>query len=185
MNDTTKHIMKRYTCRDFYDNPLADDLIETLVEAALAAPSAQNLQPWHVSVVTDKKLIEKIDAATLEELANLEDKMYFDRITERGGKVLYDAPCLIAVSAPPEAVWAPIDCGILCQNVVIAAESMGLGSCIVGLLRMPFDGKHGEEFKKLLQFPDGYEFVISILVGKVKTGKPPHDLDRSKVSYIK
>lgn len=184
MNETIKHIKARNSCRDFHSKPLTDEQVKTLVEAALAAPSARNMQPWHVSVVTDKKFIEEIDAAGVVELAAGEDKTYYDRIMERGGKILYDAPCLIVISAD-NSEWAHVDSGILCQNVVLAAESMGLGSCIIGLIRVALDGKNGADFKKRLMFPEGHDFVVSVLVGDVKTGKPPHDLDFKRVSHIK
>ncbi|MCL2367039.1 MAG: nitroreductase [Oscillospiraceae bacterium] len=183
MNETMKNIKKRNSCRDFHDTPLTEAQVKLLVEAALAAPSAQNIQPWHVTVITDKKFLDEMDATGVAELAVAKDKIYYDRIMSRGGKILYDAPCLIVVSAADSA-WAQLDSGILCQNVVLAAESMGLGSCIVGLLRVPLGSHRGEEFKKRMQFPEGYEFAVSVLVGHVKTGKEPHDLDYSKVSFV-
>ncbi|MCL2228038.1 MAG: nitroreductase family protein [Oscillospiraceae bacterium] len=183
MNETIKNIMQRNSCRDFEAAPLTDAQVKTLVEAALAAPSAQNLQPWHVTVVTDKKFIEEMDSSGMEAMAAMEDKMYYNRIKERGGKLFYNAPCIVVISTS-EAPWAPLDSGIQCQNVVLAAEAMGLGSCIVGLLRVPLDGPKGGDFKKRLKFPDGYDFAVSILVGTVKTGKEPHELDFGKVDYV-
>jgi len=184
MNETLKNIAERYSCRDFEDTLLTDGQIQALVNAALAAPSARNIQPWHVTVVTDKTLINELDAAGMEVLSGEEDKTFYKLMMERGGKMFYNAPCALVVTTDGSD-WGVLDSGILCQNIVLAAQSLGLGTCIVGLLRVPLGGPKGEEFKKRLQFKNGYDFVIGVLVGTVKSGKQPHELDQSKVTYIK
>ena len=184
MNEVLKTIAERYSCRDFESTPLTDEQIKALVEAALQSPSARNMQPWHVIVITDKALIEEFDAEGLRCLGEAEDKTYYETIKARGGNLFYDAPCMIMV-ASDGSFYSSMDCGILSQNIALAAHSLGLGSVIVGLSGIPLAGPRGEEFKKRMKFPNGYGFGISILVGKVKTGKPPHDLDMSKVTYIK
>ena len=183
MNETLKNIAGRYSCRDFADKPLTDAQIYELVSAALAAPSAMNRQPWRVSVVTDKTLIEELDAEGMALLAAEEDKSAYERMMARGGKLFYDAPCLIVITSDGSA-YAAIDSGILCQNIALAAQSLGLGSCIVAMLRIPLSGPRGPEFKKRLKFGDGYDFSISILVGNAQSGKEPHELDRGKVVFV-
>jgi nitroreductase len=184
MNETLRNIVERYSCRDFEATPLTDEQISLIVDAALAAPSAVNAQPWNITVVTDKALIEELDASGMEALAAEEDKTFYNSMMKRGGKMLYNAPCLLVVTCN-DSKWGTLDSGILCQNIVLAAESLGLGSCIIGLLRVPLDGPRGEEFKKRLKFNEGYKFAVSVLVGTVKSGKKPHELDHSKVTYVK
>jgi len=183
MNETLKTIAERYSCRDFSSAPLSDSQIKALVEAALAAPSARNLQPWHVTVVTDKKLIEELDTEGMNLLAAAEDKSSYDFIMERGGKMLFNAPCMIVV-ASDSSKWASTDCGIISQNVALAAHSLGLGNVLCGMARVLFSGPRGDELKKKLKFPDGYSFGLSILVGNANRGKEPHEFDMSKVSYV-
>ena len=183
MNDTLKAIADRYSCRDFADTPLTDDQIKTLVDAALAAPSAMNRQPWHIIMLTDKALIEELDAEGMNVLAAAEDKSGYERIKSRGGKIFYNAPCMMMVASDGSA-FASMDCGILSQNVSLAAHSLGLGSVICGMAGIPLNGPRGNELKKRLQFPEGYCFGIAILVGTANSGKEPHELDMGKVTYI-
>ena len=184
MNETLKTIFERYSCRDFADTPLTDEQIKTIVEAALAAPSARNNMPWQVIVVTDKNLIEEIDAEGIRAIKAANDDYSLSRIQEDGGKIFYNAPCLVVI-ASDGSFFSPVDCGILCQNITLAAHSLGLGSVICGFARFPMAGPRADEFKKRLGFPEGYDFCISVLVGTPKTGKAPHDFDMSKVTYIK
>jgi nitroreductase len=182
MNETLKAINERYSCRDFSAEPLGSEQIEVLVSAALAAPSAMNLQPWHIIVVTDKQLIEEMDAATMEYVKT--DAEWLKRMTDRGGKAFYDTPCMIFI-AKDDSDAATLDCGIVSQNIALAAHSLGLGSVICGMARYPLLGEQGAGFVKRLQFPEGYSFGMSVCVGKVKSGKVPHELDKNKVTYIR
>ena len=182
MNETLKTIAERYSCRDFASTPLTDEQIKAVVEAALAAPSAVNRQPWHVIMITDKALIDELDAEGMNVLRAAEDKSSYERIMTRGGKIFYNAPCMVMVASDGSG-YAAMDCGILSQNVSLAAHALGLGSVICGMAGIPLSGSRGDEFKKRMQFPDGYGFGIAILVGTVKTGKEPHELDMGKVIF--
>ena len=183
MNETLKTIAERYSCRDFADTPLTAEQVKLIAEAALAAPSGMNRQPWHITMVTDKGLVDDMDAEGMRMLQDAEDKAAYERMMSRGGKLFYNAPCLVMVSTPIEG-GSPMDCGILCQNVALAAHALGLGSVIVGMAGMPLTGPKGDDYKMKLKFPDGYGFGIGILVGTPNTITEPHALDMTKVSYV-
>ena len=184
MNETLRNIADRYTCRDFKDTPLQQQQIDTLVKAALASPSAMNLQPWHVIVVTDKALIDELDVDGMDILSKEEDKSMYERMMERGGKMFYNAPCLMLILSDGSK-WGTLDCGILCQNVVLAAESIGLGTCIVGMAGIPLSGPKKAEHEKRLNFPENHTFAIGVLVGEIISGKEPHEHDVSRISYVR
>ena len=183
MNEAIQAIFDRYSCRDFSPAPLSDGQVDTLVKSALAAPSAVNRQPWHIIAVTNKPLIEEMDAYIMDGI-KADNAEWYDRMLERGGKIFYDAPCLIVI-AKDNSDSATLDCGIVSQNVALAAHAMGLGNVICGMARMAFDGAKGEDFKKRIQLPEGYTFGMSVCVGAALSGKAPHELDMQKVTYIK
>jgi len=187
MNEVIKAISERYTCRDFKPEPLDTATVEALVEAALAAPSAMNLQPWHIIVVTDKAFIDEMDAAAMEFVKK--DADWYKRMTDRGGKIFYNAPCMIFIAKDilSETNYPPLDCGIVTQNIALAAHSLGLGSCICGMARIPLDKnscEKADDFRSRLKFPEAYDFGMSVCVGKINSGKAPHEIDKNKVTYI-
>ena len=184
MNETLKNINARYTCRDFKDTPISQQQQGELVKAALSSPSARNLQPWHVVFVTDKAIVDELDNEGMEILANAEDKSMYDRMMSRGGKMFYNAPCL-AIVLSDGTKWGTLDSGILCQNIVLAAESMGLGTCIVGMAGIALGGPKAEEYAKRLNFPKDHSFAIGVLFGEINSGKEPHEHDLSKVSFVR
>ncbi|MDF2905457.1 MAG: hypothetical protein K0R34_778 [Herbinix sp.] len=182
MNETLKVIANRYSCRDYREEMPSDETLQAIAEAAIQAPSGMNRQAWRVIVVKNKELIQDLEAEGLSYLASLEDKSTYQRIMDRGGKLFYGAPCMIVVPIDPTS---QIDCGILCQNIALAATSLGLANVICGLTGTAFaSGHRAEEFSKRLGFPNGYTFGCSVLLGYAKTTKAPHDPDKDKIIFI-
>ena len=182
MSTVINAIMERYSCRDFTGEALSHEDAAILADAALAAPSAMNQQPWHIIVVTDKTLIDEMDKDAMTQIAQ-QNPDWHARIQERGGKVFYNAPCLVVI-AKNDSAMATLDCGIVSQNITLAAHGLGLGSVICAMARMLLDGANSDTWRRRLQIPDGYNFGMAVCVGKVASGKPPHELDRGKVTFI-
>ncbi|MCL2498950.1 MAG: nitroreductase family protein [Defluviitaleaceae bacterium] len=183
MNDVLKAIFERNSCRDFSGEPLTDEQVDLLVKSALASPSAMNAMPWHIIAVTDKAMLDEMDAYMYKHIEDTNPDWY-NRMKERGGKIFYNAPCLILI-AKNDSDWATLDAGIVSQNVALAAHSLGLGNVICGMARLAFEGAKGGEWAKRLQIPEGYTFGMSVCVGKANKGKDPHELNHDKVTYIK
>jgi len=183
MNDVLKTIAERNSCRNFSPAPISDQQVHELVTAALASPSGMNRQPWHIIAITDKSLIDEMDKYVMEGMKTQNEEAY-KRMMDRGGKIFYDAPCFIVI-AKEDGDYAAIDCGIVSQNISLAAHSLGLGSVICGMARMVFSGERGDEFKKRIKMPEGYTFGLSVCVGAAISGKDPHELNFDKVTYIK
>ena len=99
-------------------------------------------------------------------------------------QVFYHAPTVFFISAPENHFYAPIDCGIAAQTLALAAESLGLGSVIVGLARLAFESNEREALEKALRFPEGNRFVISVAIGTPDDDKAPHALNRDKITLI-
>jgi nitroreductase len=182
--NTIEAIRSRYSCRAFTGKMPSDADLQTIAEAAAAAPSAMNMQPWRVIVVKNRELLAELEA---EAVKNLDDGAR-ERINSRGGKVYYDTPCqmIIPIDSPDVNKWANIDCGIITQNIVLAAESLGINSLICGMINFSFMGDKGQYFKERLGFPEGYGLGLSVLLGYADEAgiKAPHDLDLSKISVI-
>jgi len=186
MNEVLKVIAERYSCRDFKDKMPSDEVLRAIAGAAIQAPSGMNRQAWRVIVVKDRELMQDMENAGMEYLASVEDKSSYNRIMERGGRLFYGAPCMVVVPIDPEQYGpALIDCGILCQNIALAATSLGIANVMCGFAGLAFaNGKHSEEFSGRLGFPSGYAFGCSVLLGYANSTKLPHEPDETKISFI-
>lgn len=174
MNDVLNTIAKRYSCRSFTNQTVENEKIEAIALAAVQAPSAMNKQPWQIIVIKDKSLIEEMDAYGMTQL----DEASHQRIMSRGGKLFYNAPLMFVVAKSGNK---DLDCGIVTQNITLAATSLDLGNVVCALATYAFKN---ESFKKRI-LPEGYEFAISVLVGypSEELGTP-HLVDLEKITYI-
>ena len=77
-----------------------------------------------------------------------------------------------------------MDCGIVSENIALAAASLGLGNVICGMAAVPLSGQKGEGYKQRIGFADGWEFGMAVLVGYAKGAGAPHAPDMSKIRYI-
>jgi len=182
--NTIEAIHARFSCRAFSDKMPSDADLQIIAEAAVAAPSAMNSQLWRVIVVKNKELLAELEAEGMKNIAALPDQSTYERLKSRGGTVYYNAPCQIILPIAA-GKWAEIDCGIIAQNIALAAASLGIDSLICGLAQFSFAGDKGEYFKKRLGFPNGYELGLSVLLGYAANpeGKP-HELDLNKIIII-
>jgi len=180
MNPTLKVIANRYSCRA-YDGVLPSrEQLEAIALAAVQSPSGMNRQPWKIVVITDKAFIEEMDAEGMRILSELEDKAIYERMMSRGGTMYYDAPCMFFILKKPNA---DLDCGIVSENIALAASSMDLGNCICGLARIPLSGEKGETFNKKIGIDGEWEFGMAVLVGHAKEAGTPHEPDMSKIHF--
>ena len=125
MNDTLKTIFSRKSVRRYTDQPVRSDDIETLLKAGMAAPSAGDRQPW-VFVVTTKR----------EGLIQLAQGLQY-------GTVLANAQSAIVVCGDMEKAFPDTqrdfwvqDCSAATQNILLAAEAIGLGAVWIGVYPM-------------------------------------------------
>ena len=89
----------------------------------------------------------------------------------------------IGKTEPPGAEM--FDCGIIAENIALAATSIGIDNLICGIAAFCFAGDKNDEFRHRLGFPDGFGIGISVLLGYASdTGGKPHEPDNRKISYI-
>ncbi len=115
--DLIHTILSRRSIRSYTPQPVSKQHIQTLLEAAMAAPSASNLKPWHFVVVVDRQMLN-----------NLAELHPF-------GKMLFEAPLCIAVCGDPaisERYWVQ-DCSAATENLLLAAVALGLGAVWLGV----------------------------------------------------
>ena len=183
---TIETIKTRYSCRAFSVKMPSDADLQTIAQAALASPSAMNLQPWRVIIVKNKELLAEFEAEGMKNIAALPDKGTHERIMSRGGKLYYNTPCQFIIPIPKDSKWARLDCGIITQTIVLAAASLRINSLICGLIEFAFSGEKAQYFREKLDISDDEEIGISILLGYADEAgvKPPHELDLSKISVV-
>ena len=106
-----------------------------------------------------------------------------DRMAARHPSIFYGAPLLVVISMSQDNL-SGVDAGIAIENLAIAAQSMGLGSCIIGMAAAGFNGDEGDELARLIEMPADHAFVISIAIGYPAMSKKAHARNRDKIKIV-
>ena len=183
-NETLSLISARRSHRAYAPTPLTQEQIDALLKAAVESPSAVNRQPWHFTVVRNQQLLDELNQAVWEQMMKRNPEKRSPRFADKDFHVFYHAPCVIVISGMPDFHYTPIDGGIAVENIALAAESLGLGSVILGMPRDAFAGDRADEFKKALHLPEGWDFVIAIAVGVPADTKEAHPVKEDRISFV-
>jgi len=187
MNEVLKAIQDRRSTRGFSNVQLTDEQLNALMDAALASPSARNTQYWHFSFVQNKEILDELNKDLFEIRFSKLPEGKRGRFDESDFHVFYHAPTVIFISIPEECDnrFAEIDAGIACENIAIAAQGLGLGSVIVGMVKDVFTSEKAGFYNKALGIPEGYRYAIAIVVGNNTVTKEAHPFNRNKISLIR
>ncbi|MDR2780533.1 MAG: nitroreductase [Synergistaceae bacterium] len=171
-NPVLEAISNRRSIRAYKKEQITREQLDAILTSAREAPSARNKQPWHMTVVRNKSVVAEVNAEAKKILGLKHEDIF------------YDAPVVVFISAEKDWEWSKLDAGILVQTMALAAQSLGLGSVILGLPIGAFQGPREDYFNKLLKFPPNYEFAIAISIGLPDTAKDAHEMEPDKIKYV-
>ena len=140
--ETIETILARRSVRKYRHEPIPDADLKQIMEAGHQSPSAANRQPWHFVLVTDPEQKERVAQAC------------------NGQMWLADAACiLVGVGLPSVSEkWYRVDVAMAMENMVLAARSLGYGTCWIGAFKP-------DEVKAACGLPEGAEVVACTPIG--------------------
>lgn len=177
-NEVINNIMARRSVRKYLDKPVEHSKLEAIVKAGINAPSAMNRQNWAVRVIEDYKLIADVSEAYKQENPQMVER------DPNFKNMFRNAPNLICVCAPSDGNFN-LDAGLLGENMMLAAQSLGLGTCIqTGPVRFLLTNEKAKPFLEALDIPEGYKLLYVIAVGYPDETPDAKPRDASKVKFI-
>jgi len=208
MNPVIETINKRRSIRAYESKPIPRNIINTIIEAGNQAPSTMGMvkvnadikisepelllrfQPWRFVVVEDpafkQKLVETalpIWKKFLESTKETDPELYknvmtlYEALPEPKDLVYYSAPVIIFVIGP---ISNAVSCSLACENIMLAATSLGLGSCYTGFGMMI---KGNAEIVQALELTEGERIYGPILLGYPKDDPRKRFMDQHK-NYV-
>ena len=161
VNPVLSNIMARRSVRKYLDKPVEHEKLETVALAGINAPSAMNRQNWAVRIIEDQTLMASVKGMTR------------------------NAPNLICVCAPADGKF-DLDAGLMGENMMLVAQSLGLGTCIqTGPIRFLTTDEKTKTFRDSLDIPEGYKLLYVISIGYPDEQPAAKPRDAGKVKYIK
>jgi len=177
-NEVINTIMQRRSVRKYLDRQVEHSKLEVIARCGVNAPNGMNQQPWAVRVVESK---EWIDGVTAEFVKKNKDAAKRDANFKN---MFRNAPNVIVI-APPKGKGL-IDAGLMGENMIIAAQSMGLGTCCLGgPVQFVKNDPAATKYLERLDIPEGYEIAYMIAVGYPDEAPAAKPRDTQKIKYIK
>ncbi|MDR2752780.1 MAG: nitroreductase family protein [Oscillospiraceae bacterium] len=189
-NPTTDVILRRQTVREYLPEPLSESQLQTLRQAALQAPSGRNAQPIHARICTNPAMLAQMQV-------DFKNIVGWDTPVHTKSDVnpfYHNAPAFVFLFAEDAS---QLDAGLMCENIVLAAESMGLSSVIVGSVAALFkdatgsaafnlaeDASPGLRWRSYLQIPSHFRFMIGVGIGYGNEQPPPKPRRKDQIQVI-
>lgn len=184
-NSVIENILTRRSIRAFKDEEVKKDDLETVIEAATYAPNGHNMQAWHFSVIQNKDIMTKLNVAAKENFKTSDNEFLRNLANNEKFNCFYSANTAILISVDKKAVTGQEDSILAAQNLMLAAHSIGLGTCWVQSSLMAFDGEKADEYKKLAQIPEENNVVACILIGHAAVVPPAPERKKDVISFVK
>jgi nitroreductase len=162
MNKVLSVIASRRSVRRFKKEQIKDKELQAILESGLQAPSGHNDQSCYFVAVRSRELIDELSAGCKQNM----QKLPVDWMAELGRNekyhIFYNAPTVIIVAARKDAISPLPDACAAIENMLLAAESLGVGSCWMGFAAFYFSGP--EQYRKL-GIPEGYQVHYGVALG--------------------
>lgn len=173
--DILEAIEKRRSIRSYTDRPLERAELERLINLAVKAPTGSGMEPWGFVVLQDKKeidtLSERIKEKVLGDLkAYPQFAQYESWLRNERYHIFNHAGTVVVIYGDSSSPWHVYDCSLVAGNIMLAAESEGIGCCWIGFAEVLFDST---SFKADHHVPENYHLVSTLSMGYTRVAVPP------------
>ena len=178
MNTTIDTIKNRRSIRKYIDKKISDKTIKELIEAAKLAPSSHNGQPWNFTIIANRKKVKELSDGIKAWFSNKIKlgklvtwivppiKKQIDAVSNRiftdKDLIFYEAPLVVLIHAK-KGKFTLQDCSCAAQNMMLAARSLGIGSCWIGYSDMVLNSSN--QIKQKLNIPKENAIMASLVFG--------------------
>ena len=177
-NAVVDAILARRSIRKYTDQPVEREKLDILAQCAINAPSGMNQQPWQVRVVDSK---EYIDGITELYKAQADPRFTSDPDFKN---MFRNAPAVIFIASPKDGRGV-FDCGLLAENIMVAAVSLDLGTvCLGGPIHFMKESADAKPYVDRLNLPDDYELLYAIGIGYPDEAPDAKPRDAEKWQYV-
>jgi nitroreductase len=172
MNETMKTIFARKSVRNYNESTIPKETLELLVKAGMAAPTARDKRPWEFIIITDKAVLKK-----------LSDALPYAKMAEKAGHGIVVAGDMEKQNGGADSPYWIMDCSAAVQNILLAAESLGLGAVWTAVYP---NSDRLEPVSKILGLPKNIVPLAFIPVGTpAGTDKPKDKYNKNQIHWNK
>ena len=172
-----ENIMARRSIRQYKDIPVGRDTMNVILECGINAPNGQNRQSWEVRVVDNPATMDAIKEAMAQGHPNMKPEAI------KG--CFRDAPVMVFIARDPSYDFSAYDCGLLAENMMLSAWSLGVGSiCLGSPVRFLTDNDVCKPYLEKLGFSEGYELCLCVGFGYADEAPAAKPRNAEKVKFV-
>ena len=168
----TELMMSRRSIRADKDSVISRETLNDILKCGINAPNGKNLQSYEIRVIDSPALIDSMTQAVVKDKPEIAQREGFKNI-------FVNAPCVVCIAYDTQYDMAQIDCGLLGENIILAAWAKGIGSCCLGSsARWLLDSPSAKPYLDRLAFSKGYQLLYCIALGypdETPEAKPRRD----------
>ncbi|MDR2394924.1 MAG: nitroreductase family protein, partial [Treponema sp.] len=169
MNEIMDVIKNRRSVRSFTEDPLKQAELDVLLEAGMYAPSAAGKQSWHFTVIQNQRFLDEISSEAKKIYASMNNEFLQKLGANEQFHSFFHAPTVIVISGEANSIDPNSDCAVAAQNIMLAAESLRIGSCWVSAVAVLTQTDKGRKLINAMKLPEGYVPFNSIALGYKKS----------------
>lgn len=177
-NTVIETIMSRRSIRKYKPEAVNRDTMQIILDCGINAPNGQNKQSWEIRIVDNPAFINGVTEVYKKENPNVANDPNFKNMFRNASTVVF-------IAHDPSYDLSQIDCGLLGENMILSAWSMGIGSCCLGgATRFMTSSPGAAGYLKKLDIPKGYQLLYCIAFGYPDETPAAKPRDKAKVRYI-
>lgn len=176
-NQVVETIMARRSVRKYKQKDIENDKLQQILNCGIQAPNGMYKQSWELRVVNQSAFLSELEQA------------YTAFLQKEGRKRIphpsFGAPCLIFIAHDTSYDLSQVDCGLLGENMILAAQSMGLGTCCLGGIVRFMNSPEAANLLKRMELPPSYKLLYAIAMGypDESPGAKPRNIE--KIKFVK
>ncbi|AVM57884.1 proton-conducting membrane transporter [Bacteroides heparinolyticus] len=177
-NAVIETIMSRRSFRKYQPQAVSRDTMQIILDCGINAPNGQNKQSWEIRVVDNPEFINGISEVYKKENPKAAEDPDFKNMFR-------NAPTVVFIANDTSYGLSQIDCGLLGENMILSAWSMGIGSCCLGgPTRFMTSSPAAAEYLKKLDIPEGYQLLYCIAFGYPDETPAAKPRNAAKIKFI-
>lgn len=177
-NAVIETIMSRRSIRKYKPEPVSRETMETILECGINAPNGMNKQSWEIRVVDNPDFINGITEVYKKANPKAAEDPSFKNMFR-------NAPTVVFIAHDPGYDCSQIDCGLLGENMILSAWSMGIGSCCLGgPVRFINTNPEAAPYLQKLGFSEGYKLIYCIAFGHPDETPDAKPRKKEKVMFV-
>ena len=177
-NTVIETIMTRRSVRKYQPQAVNRDTMQIIVECGINAPNAINRQAWEIRVVDNLEVIKKLtDLYVKDNPKEAENPSFIN--------MFRNAPTVAFIANDTTFAYSPVDCGLMAENMILSAWSMGIGSCCLGgPARFMKSNPEANKYLQEMGFSENYDLLLCIGFGYPAETPKAKPRDAAKVKFM-